>query len=200
MERNVVGGGQLVQTNSNGSSVVVDGQNTSDSLQSGVDGLDVLVVVNVERLQGVHVDTAQGSQTGVSESNSLGRGDTGGQTSVLQSGQSVVGQGANGGQLGQVDGGQDGGVGDSELTRDQLQGWGVKRSGLLGAVDSEVTEDLLGTSDVDQTESVTGDENVTDGSGTGSHLGDLGWGGSSEAAEGTGQVNRWSGSGQGRIW
>lgn len=101
--------------------------------------------------------------------------------------------------MSQVDVSQDGGIGDSELTGNQLQGWSIEAGGLLSAIDSEVTEDLLGTSDVNQTEAVSGDENVTYGGGTSGNLGDLRRCCSSETAEGTSQANRWGSSGQGRV-
>lgn len=199
LENDVLGSGQLVQVHIDLVGVVVDSQGVSNGGQTGIDTGNVGVVADLEVGQLVHINTSQRSQTSVGEQNAVSRSDTRSQTGGGQGWQSVVNQRTNGGQLGQVNATQNGGVRNSELSGNQLQGWSNEGGGLLSTVDSQVTVDLLDTSDVNGTKGVTGNQNVTDGGRTSGNLGNLGRNSSGEAAERTGQGHRWGGCGQSRV-
>lgn len=195
LENDIVSRLQLVQGNLNLVGVVVDRQGVGNSLQSRVDGLNVTVVVNVKHLQSEDVDTVQRVQTSVGNGDGLSRGDTRSQTGLLQSWQRVKVQSTNGGQLSQVGGSQDSGLGEGQLTRNQLQVWGVK-DGSLGTVDLQVTVELLDTSQVDLVNVRSRDENVTDSGSTSLDRTNLAVLGGGEVIEGTGAGDRGSRSGQ----
>lgn len=71
---------------------------------------------------------------------------------------------------------------------------------LGGVDDGQVTEDLSNTGQVDATESITLDSDVTNCSGTSSNLLNLFRLGGSEAGERTGLGHLWSGGGKGGVW
>ena len=198
LEFHIVGTGQLVQDNLNLVSVVVNGQEVSHRLQTRVDRLNVGVVVDVESLKFENVNTVQRGQTSVLDGNFLGGGQTGCQTSLLQSWQSIEGQRTDSSQLSKVDSRQDGGVRNSQVTSNQLQSWGVK-NGSLGTIDEQATVNGLDSVQFNASNALTANGDVTDSGSASSNLRDLGGSSSSEVTEGARLVNRRGSSGQRRV-
>lgn len=110
-----------------------------------VDSLQVGVVLNVEGADRLQRDTVQSAQTGVDDGDIANVGDTGGEVEVLETSKSLPVDHTDGGELGEAQSGEDGGLVDPEVVADGLEGGGNDAGEAGGIVGGDAALNLLDT-------------------------------------------------------
>lgn len=137
-------------------------QGTSDVLDVvDVNGGQSSVGSQVEVTDGGELDTRQGSQTGVGDADAAGLVDTLVEGQSLQVGKSLEVDGANRGELREVERGQQNDAGQGELIANGSQIRSTDGGNVGGTVGGQATSNLLDTVERDAIGSLRQNDNVT---------------------------------------
>ena len=142
-ERHVVRPLQVGERSGQTSAVGLDRQRLADVSQLRLHLSQVRVVVDVERVHGLQVDTGQGSELGVGDQDIGGSRDLGGEAQVLQVRQSIPRDTIHHGETRKGERGKDGQVGQLERFVDDGQAI-PREGGQFGrAIGDEIPRDSL---------------------------------------------------------
>lgn len=121
-EGHVGGPDQVREANIQALSVGIDVEKSGDITNLSAEGLEAVVVVDVQGVNGVQVDTIEGAQESVGDGNTLGSLNGIGESERWESWKSSPVDGSNLGEVGELKGGQESQVAQSESVIDSGEG------------------------------------------------------------------------------
>lgn len=142
-ERHVGGPLEVGEIHGQVLSVGLNVEEGRDVANLSADGLEVVVVVDVEGADRGQVDAIEGAELGVGDEHIGRRRDTLGEGEGLESWESGPGDGSNRGQSREGQGGEDGEIGEGEDTADGAKLVSGQGSQVRGTLNGEGTRDLF---------------------------------------------------------
>lgn len=160
-QSHVVGPHQVGEDDGDVVSVGLNGQSVGDVAELHGDVLEVGVVGDVDSVDNLEVDSVEGGELGVLDVQLGGGLDTSAEGETLESRESLPGNGANIGELGEAQGRQNGQAVEVELVSDGLERASRDLSDLSDIVGNQATLDLLDAVEGNAVGGASGNGNAT---------------------------------------
>lgn len=162
-EGDVVGPNKVRERHRNLLAVELKGQGLGNVGKANGDGLQVLVVVNVEASSGLEIDTLERVELSVRDANALGISDLGVEVQADELGKSDPGDAANTGEGRSTESSKGGELLELELSGDAPQPLQVDGDEVASTSGNEVSLDLLKVGKADHGEILTEDDITLEG-------------------------------------
>lgn len=142
----------------------------------GAEGLETVVVVDVQGANGLQVDAIKGAQERVGDEHRVGLGEGRREGELRESRKRGPLDSLDRGQIGHGEGGQKGQVVESECTTNRADGGAAQAGQLARVLADDVTLDLLRAIDVDNTRDLVAEDDAARNGGAAGELRSIGSG------------------------